>query len=91
MIASVRSSACSLPRTALTWLRTVFCHRWSRAAICWLDRPAATRSRTPVCLPLVAVLGHGLGDLVAATHLLLGCTTLRLVIATRPDLVEDRG
>jgi len=37
------------------------------------------------------VLGHGIGDLVAATHLLLGYTTLGLVIAARPDLVEDRG
>jgi hypothetical protein len=39
----------------------------------------------------MAILGHGVGDVIGATHLLLGYTVLGLILFTRPDLVRDRG
>src|SRR4051794_41433098 len=45
-MACARSVTCSLVSTLETLLRTVFGERYSAAAICALDRPAATRSST---------------------------------------------
>jgi hypothetical protein len=44
-----------------------------------------------VTVPTMAILGQAAADIVGPTHLLLGYTTLGLILACRPDLVVDRG
>ena len=44
-----------------------------------------------VCIPVMGIFGPGIGDVVGATHLLVGYATLGLVIAARPALVMPRA
>lgn len=62
--------------------------RWRGRARVW---SFLAETWAPVCVPAMGILGHGLGDVIGAVHLLLGYTVLGLILATRPDLVEDRG
>ncbi|QNN51273.1 hypothetical protein [Nocardioides mesophilus] len=62
--------------------------RWRGAARVW---PLVAESWVVVTLPVLAVFGHQAGDLVGSSHLLVGYTTLGLLVAARPALVLDRG
>ena len=58
--------------------------RWRGAARLW---PLVAESWAVVCIPVMGIFGQGIGDVVGATHLLVGYATLGLVIAARPALV----
>jgi len=62
--------------------------RWRGRARAWSFLAETWASAT---VPAMAILGHGVGDVIGATHLLLGYTVLGLILFTRPDLVRDRG
>ena len=62
--------------------------RWRGRARVW---SFLAETWAPATVPVMAILGHGPGDIVGATHLLLGYTVLGLILFTRPDLVRDRG
>jgi hypothetical protein len=61
--------------------------RWRGAARLW---PLVAESWVVVTIPALAVLGRSAGDVVGAAHLLVGYTTLGLIIASRPHLVTGR-
>lgn len=42
-------------------------------------------------VPLIGIFGQNVGDIAGAVYLLVGYTVLGAILATRPDLVEDRG
>lgn len=44
-----------------------------------------------VTVPSMAIFGQAAADVVGPTHLLVGYATLGVILARRPDLVEDRG
>lgn len=62
--------------------------RWRGAARLW---PLVAESWAVVCIPVMGIFGPGIGDVVGATHLLVGYATLGLVIAARPALVMPRA
>ena len=62
--------------------------RWRGGARVW---SLVAETWAPICVPLIGILGHARGDIVGALHLLVGYTVLGLILAGRPDLVEDRG
>ncbi len=59
--------------------------RWRGAARFW---PLVAESWVVVTLPAMAILGTSVSDVVGAAHLLVGYTTLGLIIAFRPELVR---
>ncbi|MEV7801709.1 hypothetical protein AB0O28_02030 [Microbispora sp. NPDC088329] len=61
--------------------------RWRGAARLW---PLVAESWVVVTLPTMAILGSSVSDVVGAAHLLVGYTTLGLIIAFRPELVRGR-
>jgi hypothetical protein len=69
-------------------IKVAIAGRWRGRARAW---SFVSETWAPVCVPAMAILGHGAGDVIGAVHLLLGYTVLGLILATRPDLVEDRG
>ncbi|MEO3863288.1 hypothetical protein ABGB08_51155 [Acrocarpospora sp. B8E8] len=42
----------------------------------------------PPSPPSMGILGPAVGNVVGAAHLLIGCTTLGLIIAFRPEFVR---
>ena len=70
-------------------IKVAIAGRWRGRARLW---SFLAETWAPVTVPFMAILGHdGGADLIGATHLLLGYTVLGLILATRPDLVQDRG
>lgn len=61
--------------------------RWTGIARFW---PLVAESWAVVTIPAMGIFGATAGDYVGATHLLVGYTTLGLIIATRPHLVGTR-
>lgn len=61
--------------------------RWTGAARFW---PLVAESWAVVTIPAMGIFGETAGDYVGATHLLVGYTTLGLIIAARPHLVLAR-
>ncbi|GIH62244.1 hypothetical protein [Microbispora siamensis] len=59
--------------------------RWRGAARFW---PLVAESWVIVTLPTMAIFGTSVSDVVGAAHLLVGYTTLGLIIAFRPELVR---
>ncbi|MEU6407639.1 hypothetical protein [Microbispora sp. NPDC046933] len=59
--------------------------RWRGAARFW---PLVAESWVVVTLPTMAIFGTSVSDIVGAAHLLVGYTTLGLIIAFRPELVR---
>ncbi|WP_182879563.1 hypothetical protein [Microbispora sp. H10949] len=59
--------------------------RWRGAARLW---PLVAESWVVVTLPTLAIFGTSVSNVVGAAHLLVGYTTLGLVLAFRPDLVR---
>ncbi|KAA9381949.1 hypothetical protein F5972_03830 [Microbispora cellulosiformans] len=59
--------------------------RWRGAARLW---PLVAESWVVVTLPTLAIFGTPVSDVVGAAHLLVGYTTLGLILAFRPDLVR---
>jgi len=53
--------------------------------------PLVAESWAVVTIPVMGALGATAGDLVGATHLLVGYATLGLLVAARPHLVMDQG
>jgi hypothetical protein len=62
--------------------------RWRGAARLW---PVVAESWAVVSIPAMAVFGASVGDVVGASHLLVGYATLGLIIAARPVLVADQS
>lgn len=69
-------------------VKVAFSGRWRGAARFW---PLVAESWVVVTLPTLAIFGTSVSDVVGAAHLLVGYTTLGLIIAFRPDLVRGRG
>jgi hypothetical protein len=69
-------------------IKVVVAGRWCGAARLW---SFVAETWAIVTVPCFALFGSDVADVVGATHLLLGYTTLGLILATRPDLVRDRG
>ena len=69
-------------------IKVAFAGRWRGRARAW---SFLAETWAPATVPVMAIVGHGVGDIVGASHLLLGYTVLGLILFTRPDLVQDRG
>jgi hypothetical protein len=69
-------------------IKVAFAGRWRGRARVW---SVLAETWAPLSIPVVHLLGHGTGDIFGALHLLFGYTVLGLILATRPDLAEDRG
>ena len=69
-------------------IKVAIAGRWRGPARLW---SFLAETWAPATVPAMAILGHGIGDVVGASHLLLGYTVLGLILFTRPDLVRDRG
>lgn len=65
-------------------VKIAFAGRWRGLARFY---PLVAESWVVVTLPSLGVFGEGVGQLVGATHLLVGYATLGLVVAARPRLV----
>lgn len=65
-------------------VKVAFAGRWQGLARFY---PLVAESWVVVTLPSLGVFGEGVGQLVGATHLLVGYATLGLVVAARPRLV----
>ncbi|WP_336922802.1 hypothetical protein [Aquipuribacter sp. SD81] len=62
--------------------------RWRGPVRAW---PAVAESWAPVCVPVFIVFGAGLhADVIGAVHLLLGYTTLGLLLLAKPHLTGAR-
>lgn len=62
--------------------------RWRGPARVWA---LVAETWVVVTIPALGVLGEAGGTVVGAVHLVLGYSALGILLATRPDLVEDRG
>ncbi|GAA1011112.1 hypothetical protein Aple_056900 [Acrocarpospora pleiomorpha] len=62
--------------------------RWRGLARLW---PLVAESWAVVTLPAMGILGLSAGNLIGASHLLVGYTTLGLIIAFRPELVRGEN
>jgi hypothetical protein len=69
----------------LIGIKIAFAGRWRGAARVW---PLVAESWAVVCIPTMGIFGAGVGDVVGASHLLVGYVTLGLVIAAKPHLVR---
>jgi len=65
-------------------IKIAFAGRWRGIARFY---PLVAESWAVVCVPVLGIFGHGIGDPVAASHLLVGYATLGAIIAIRPQLV----
>lgn len=72
----------------LIGIKVAIAGRWRGAARGW---SFLAETWAPVSVPTFVLLGSGVADVVGSVHLLLGYTVLGLILAARPDLVEDRG
>jgi hypothetical protein len=68
-------------------IRIVIAGRWRGAARVW---PAIAETWALVMLPLTAVASAEASSFIGAGHLLLGYTTLGVILAVRPDLTASR-
>ncbi|MFF4776725.1 hypothetical protein ACFY05_28080 [Microtetraspora fusca] len=66
-------------------LKVAISGRWRGAARFW---PLVAESWVVVTLPSMMIFGTSVSDIVGAAHLLVGYTTLGLIIAFRPELVR---
>ncbi|GLX95148.1 hypothetical protein [Herbidospora sp. NBRC 101105] len=66
-------------------IKVAFAGRWRGLARVW---PVVAESWAVVTIPAMGILGPEVGDVVGATHLLVGYATLGLIIAFRPELVR---
>ena len=62
--------------------------RWRGPARAW---SLLAETWAVATIPVIAIAGQSAGDIAGVAHLLLGYTVLGLILAARPDLVEDRG
>jgi hypothetical protein len=69
-------------------VKIAFAGRWRGIARFY---PLVAESWVLVTIPTLAIFGRTVGDLVGATHLLVGYTTLGVLLALRSDLVRPRG
>jgi hypothetical protein len=69
-------------------IRIAIAGRWRGAARVW---PAVAETWALVMFPAMAVVSEDATSFVSAGHLLVGYTTLGIVLAVRPDLTEARG
>ncbi|TKK86240.1 hypothetical protein FDA94_22225 [Herbidospora galbida] len=67
-------------------IKVAFAGRWRGLARVW---PVVAESWAVVTIPAMGVFGPEVGDVVGATHLLVGYATLGLIIAFRPELVRS--
>lgn len=68
-------------------IKVAIAGRWRGPARLW---SLLAETWAPVCVPILGIFGHDIGDVVAAGHLLLGYTVLGLILAKRPELTEQR-
>ncbi|MBM2614249.1 hypothetical protein JIG36_01605 [Actinoplanes sp. LDG1-06] len=61
--------------------------RWKGLARGW---PLVAESWAVVCVPIMGIFGMGIGQIAAVTHLLIGYTTLGVILALRPHLTGAR-
>nr|WP_062336734.1 hypothetical protein [Herbidospora sakaeratensis] len=66
-------------------IKVTFAGRWRGLARVW---PVVAESWAVVTIPAMGILGPEVGNVVGATHLLVGYATLGLIIAFRPELVR---
>jgi hypothetical protein len=69
-------------------VRIAIAGRWRGAARVW---PAVAETWALVMFPAMALVSEELTTVISAGHLLLGYTTLGLILAVRPDLTGARG
>ncbi|GAB1820122.1 hypothetical protein [Herbidospora sp. RD11066] len=69
-------------------VKVAFAGRWRGLARFW---PMVAESWAVVSIPSMGILGPEVGNLVAASHLLIGYTTLGLIIAFKPELVRTES
>lgn len=72
----------------LIGVKIAFRGRWRGPARLW---SLLAETWAVVTVPVIGIFGRDAGDVVGVGHLLLGYTVLGVLIAARPDLVEDRG
>ena len=68
-------------------VKIAFAGRWTGPARFW---PLVAESWAVVTIPAMGIFGATAGDYVGATRLVVGYTTLGLIIAARPHLVGAR-
>jgi hypothetical protein len=68
-------------------VKIAFAGRWKGAARFW---PMVAESWAVVSVPAMGIFGATVGDIVGASHLVIGYMTLGLIIAARPHLVGAR-
>lgn len=69
-------------------LKVAFAGRWRGPARFWAF---VSETWFIFTVPTFAIFGQDVADVVGPTHLMLGYVVLGLLLASRPELTEDRG
>ncbi|MCO8276661.1 hypothetical protein M1L60_39390 [Actinoplanes sp. TRM 88003] len=68
-------------------VKIAFARRWTGPGRVW---PLVAESWAPVTIPILGIVGMGAGQIAAVAHLLIGYTTLGIILARRPHVTGAR-